>query len=139
MDATLEGLLKAIDMGDADAIGILADWLEERGDPRSLAFREATLPDPVAIARTLLQSRHEEALIAYGYKAWEIPGALDLPPEQGVEPALITQLWGVCLADVKQALATRKLSSEIVHAIRTTRRLKIDELLKLFKEVPSAS
>lgn len=133
MDATLEGLLKAIDMGDADAIGILADWLEERGDARCSEVRAATVPDLTAIARTLMDMRHGEHLQHLADQleiGWQISVEVD---------PLLHTLWEQCRTDVEQALATRKLSNELARAIRVTRRAKIDELLQLFKEASSAS
>lgn len=132
MDSTLEGLLKAIDMGDADAIGILADWLEERGDPRCSEVRAATVPELTAIARTLMDMRHGDHLrhLDDPEFAWHIEVEMD---------PLLRTLWGQCSSDVEQALATRKLSNELARAIRVTRRAKVDELLQLFKEAPSAS
>lgn len=139
MDPTLAGLLAAIDMGDADAIGMLADWLEERGDSRSIPVRQTTLPDPIAITRTLLELRHAEALIAEGYHSSEIPEVFNLPPEQGVNDGLVKHLWEWCYAEVEQALATRKLTNELAQAIRLTRRAKIDQLLKQFKELAAGT
>lgn len=132
MDPTLIGLLSAIDMGDVDAIGMLADWLEERGDARSIPVRQATLPQPRAIALTLMQLRHGDELgplMGYVEPEWDWLW-------EEIEPSL-QPLWENCVAEVEQALVARKLSNEVARAIRMTRRAKIDELLTLFKETPS--
>ena len=55
----LAGMLAAIEAGDAAVIGMLADWLDERGDPRAALAREATQIDVEAVATLLHVSRHE--------------------------------------------------------------------------------
>jgi hypothetical protein len=138
MEPELAGMLSAIEAGDAVVIGMLADWLEERGDPRAPLAREATQVDVQAVANLLYMSRTE-------------------PPVRGVlrglvVPALVGDPFTVmdfalsardarqeCLNEVETALRTRKISADLARVLTIARRAKIDQLLQLFKETPAKS
>jgi hypothetical protein len=138
MQPELAGMLAAIEAGDVPVIGMLADWLEERGDPRAPLAREATQIDVEAVADTLYllrsgkMSSGETVGAMVGMTLLGMPvGAIPFPAHPFVSREK-------CLTEVQTAIAHKKLTSGVGRAIALTRRAKIDRLLQQFKETPAA-
>ena len=137
LEPAVAGMLAAIDAGDAAVIGVLADWLEERGDPRAALARQATQIDVEAVATLLSLSRHEPP--ARGLLRGLVVPALAGDPFTMVEFALGSgDARQQCLLEVETALRTRRISADLARVITITRRAKIDQLLQQFKETPAA-
>jgi len=137
MPPELAGMLTAIEAGDAAVIGMLADWLEERGDPRAPMARAATQIDVEAVADTLYlmrtgkMSSGEASGVVIGMTLFGVPlGPLPLHPFVSRDK---------CLAEVREAIAHRKLSGGVGQAIALTRRTKIAQLLQQFQETSATS
>lgn len=137
MEPALAGMLAAIEAGDAAVIGMLADWLEERGDPRAPLAREATQVDVEAVAHLLHMSRTEP--LARGLLLGVV-----VPTLAGDPYALMDFARGSpdarqeCLREVETALRTRKISADVARVLTIARRARIDRLLQQFKETPTA-
>jgi uncharacterized protein (TIGR02996 family) len=133
LEPALAGMLAAIDAGDATVIGMLADWLEERGDPRAALARAATQIDVEAIATLLYMSRHEPA--ARGVLRGLIVPVLAGDPFAVMDFALGSDsAREECRLEVETALRTRKISAEQARVITIARRAKVDQLLQQFQE-----
>jgi hypothetical protein len=138
MQPELAGMLAAIEAGDVPVIGMLADWLEERGDPRSALARAATQIDVEAVADTLYLLRSGKM------SRTEVPGMVVGLTFLGVSfgdmsvPTHPFVTRNRCLSEVREAIAQRKLSGGVGQAIAITRRSKIAELLLQFKETMAA-
>jgi hypothetical protein len=139
MPPELAGMLTAIEAGDAAVIGMLADWLEERGDPRAPLARAATQVDVDAVADTLYlirtgkMSSGEASGVVVGITLFGVPlGPMPLP----LHPFVSRDR---CLAEVREAIAQRKLSGGVGQAIALTRRTRIGQLLQQFQETPATS
>jgi hypothetical protein len=101
VDAQIKRFLDLIELGDFDALGPLAKLLEERGDS-SLA----------TLARSVMELELEPIALEY------IPRRADVYYE-----------LEVALEEVRQALRTRKINSDLAAAIKTCRPKKRDRLL----------
>jgi hypothetical protein len=138
MQPELAGMLAAIDAGDAPVIGMLADWLEERGDSRAPLARAAAQIDVEAVADTLYLLRSGKMSTS------KVPGVLGglailgVPLTSMALPAHPFVSRSKCLSEVREAIAQRKLSGGVGQAIAITRRTKIAELLQQFQEAPAA-
>jgi hypothetical protein len=139
MPPELTGMLAAIEAGDVAVIGMLADWLEERGDPRAALARAATQIDVEAVADTLYLMRTGKmssgevtgAVVGMTLFGWPL-GPVPLPQHPFASR-------DKCLAEVREAIACRKLAGGVGQAIVFTRRTKIAQLLRQFQETPVAS
>src|SRR5580692_10777684 len=110
MPPELAGMLAAIDAGDVPVIGMLADWLEERVDPRAPLARAATQIDVEAVADTLYLLRSGKMATS------KVPGVLGglailgVPLTSMALPAHPFVSRSKCLSEVREAIAQRKLS-----------------------------
>jgi hypothetical protein len=129
MQSELFGMLAAIDAGDSTVLGMLADWLEERGDPRAALAREATQIDVELVADTLYRLRG--GIVSKGEAVSAVVDMILIGVPTGSGPFVSR---ADCLSEVRAAIAQRKLTSEVARAISLTRRAKIDRLLEQFRE-----
>jgi hypothetical protein len=133
MEPELAGMLVAIEAGDAPVIGMLADWLEERGDPRAPLARAATQIDVEAVADTLYLLRTGKTTSGETTGALVGMTLLGLPMGPMPLPSHPFVSREKCLIEVRTAIAQKKLTGGVGRAIALTRRNKIDELLREFK------
>jgi hypothetical protein len=138
MDTTLQGLLTSIDAGDFQAVGVLADYLEEHGDPRAaLALATAQIqPEEIAHTLGLLRAGQESAAAPVAASALEtflIGWPLTLP-NLNVNTSISHK---DCLRDVLKALRQDRAPADVYRASALTRRAKAKRLLDQFRETPS--
>lgn len=140
MNAQVQQLLDAVEAGDCDALQPLKDLLEREGDARASSVSEAMEIDPSFIADVLflIWSRYHlgESL---NNQSWEtlpvdivLKGLRELPNAIADEGMYLTR--ADFLDFVKQAIATKKLSTTVARAIMLSRRLKLKRLLAQFEE-----
>jgi hypothetical protein len=141
MQPELAGMLAAIEAGDAPVIGMLADWLEERGDPRAPLARATTQIDVEAVADTLYLMRAGDP--GDGPAGGILGGLIGIALGGGTPLEAMPLDTAVsreeCLHEVRAAIDRKKLTPAVVRAITVTRRAKINQLLELFKRTPAAS
>jgi hypothetical protein len=131
MYSQVDNLLAAVAEGDYEALGTLAELLDERGDPRAALARRVMELEPQHVARMLAQVRAEKqsdgwarlAMAALAFGLFGIP-----IPAVGFEPTSDAR----ALAQVEEELQTRQLSADVARAITLSRRAKCDEFLAQF-------
>jgi hypothetical protein len=133
MQPELTGMLTAIEAGDTAVLGMLADWLEERGDPRALLARQAATIDVELVADTLYWMRG--GITSKGEAINAIVDTLIIGVPLGADPSVSRQ---DCRSDVRTAIERKRLPSDVARAITLARRTKVDRLFQQFKETPAA-
>lgn len=136
----LDALLAAVESGDTSALGPLADWLEERGDSRADAARDALKDDPELIAQILYASFRSEVnpIAAVTAIAAEVATmALTFPFMIGPDLSSEHLRGGLslddCRREVYEALATRRHSELLTKVMIEARQIQIARLLALFR------
>jgi uncharacterized protein (TIGR02996 family) len=129
LEPALAGMLAAIDAGDTAVLGMLADWLEERGDPRAALARAATQIDVELVAATLYRLRG--GIVTRGDAVGAVVDMILIGVPTGADPFVSR---ADCVNDVRTAIEQKRLTAEVARAISLTRRAKIDQLLQQFKE-----
>lgn len=160
MDPRLKALVACIEEGNFDAFGPLADYLEERGDPRADLARNVMTLEPALIAHALCETRGMPPLKIEisdaGLAAWAV-GLELFAALATIIPTIIIPMLGVAalsglaapatpvgsptldatIKEVEDAIRTRKLTRELASAITFSRLLKRDHLLGQLRDNPS--
>jgi hypothetical protein len=140
--SSLDALLAAVTEGDYEALGPLADLLEERGDPRADLARKVMELEPAHIAMMLCHVRAEKAVKRT--EGWAALAAdafalvtFGIPPVSGVGgisfDSHATSDAGA-VREVEEALSARQLSTDVAQAITLSRRAKCDRFLASFRD-----
>jgi hypothetical protein len=64
-DLALVELLRAVERGDDNAVSVLSDWLEERGDPRAAAIKDVTRLQPVLVGEPRMVANELQRSIGF--------------------------------------------------------------------------
>jgi hypothetical protein len=156
MDPRLKAPLACVEEGDFDAFGPLADYLEERGDPRADLARSVMTLEPPLIAQALCENRGMPApnngISNAGWFGFDLFASLAMIiPELGLLGLLgiaaagglagsVTAIGSPTLAaalkEVEDAIRTRKLTQEMASAITFSRLVKRDHLLAQLRDTP---
>jgi hypothetical protein len=123
----LTWMLAAIEAGDTAVLGMLADWLEERGDPRAALARQASVLDVEPVADTLYWLRG--GILSTGHAIGAIVDTLIIGVPLGADPAVSLD---DCRRDVRIAVERKRVPSDVARAIALARRAKIDQLFQQF-------
>jgi hypothetical protein len=150
VDTHIENLLGAVDAGDWDALGPLADFLEEAGHPAAPLARSVMELEPRLIAEALCTIRapggYEPKPSNMAMSFAGIAGLFGLGI--GIVVPLVAQAAtdlaksavsgrrdiDAAQVEVEEALQTRKLSADVASAITLSRLIKRDRLLSELRE-----
>ena len=148
MDPRLKALLACIEEGDFDAFGPLADYLEERGDPRADLARRVMTLEPPLIAQAICETRGMPPLNSeisdVASAAWVVGlfplgmlvSLLGVTGLAGSATPVGSPTLGEATKEVEDAIRTRKLTQEMASAITLSRLLKRDRLLAELRDTP---